>query len=39
MKNNKKTLPASLAVALAIIVLPHPGGPWRSTPKNKEKYT
>ena len=29
-------LPASFAVALAIIVFPHPGGPYNKTPIEKE---
>jgi len=28
--------PASFAVALAIIVFPHPGGPYNKTPTEKE---
>ena len=33
VKNNPQTfLPASFAVALAIIVFPQPGGPYSSTP-------
>ena len=32
MTNN---LPAALAVALAIIVFPHPGGPWSKTPETR----
>lgn len=31
-----KFVPASLAVALAIIVFPHPGGPCNNTPRKKK---